>query len=716
MKQDSKHDFRNPNLPLEQRVDDLLAKLTLPEKISLMTHESAAIERLGIPYYNWWNEALHGVARSAPATVFPQAIALAATFDINLIEETAAAISDEGRALYHEALRRGIHKQYLGITYWSPNVNIFRDPRWGRGHETYGEDPYLTGEIGAAFVRGLQGDDEMHLKTAACAKHFAVHNGPEAKRHTFDAKSNQKDLNETYLPAFKRLIDEGVVGIMCAYNRLNTEACCGSPTYLVELLRNRWQFDGYVVSDCWALNDFHENHKVTGDQAESAALAIQSGVDLNCGVVYKHLQEALDRALITESELDTALSRQLAIRFRLRMMDPEPDSHFPELTVDTVGSEKHRQLARKVAQSSMVLLKNDNNVLPLSKSIGEIFVSGNNAADINALKGNYFGVSKHYVTMLEGIAGKADPTSIVRYEQIILLDQELERVRTQQVDHVTSADAAIAVVGISGLYEGEEGDTPFSKTGGDRDRIELPENQMVYLRALREACGDKPLIVVVCSGSALAIPELHDLADAVLWAWYPGEQGGNAVADILFGDVSPSGKLPITIYNSTDDLAGFEDYRIAEGKQTYRYFEGPVLYPFGFGLSYTRFEYSNISFSKEHVQRGEGIEVSFDIRNAGTVAGEEVAQLYLAAKDVPFQTPIASLKGFQRVKLNPGETTRLSLILSPEDLVIFDDDGNPFDGPFEFRIFVGGSSPHQRAEALGIQKPEFAELKVVQKT
>ncbi|MCG8581949.1 MAG: glycoside hydrolase family 3 C-terminal domain-containing protein, partial [Bacteroidales bacterium] len=435
------YEFQNPGLPVDERVASLIGELTLEEKIGLMENTAQPVERLGIPRYNWWNEGLHGVARSAPATVFPQAVGMAATFNPDLVEQAATAISDEGRALYHAAIEKDIHKWYLGLTYWSPNVNIFRDPRWGRGHETYGEDPYLSGRIGASFVRGLQGNDDKYIKVAACAKHFAVHNGPEAKRHYFDAKTNLKDLNETYLPAFKQLVDEGVAGVMCAYNRTNSEVCCGSPTLLLDVLRNKWGFDGYVVSDCGALYDFHEFHKISKDAVESAAMALKADVNVNCGSVYRHLDKAIAQGLVSEKDLDGALAKQLKIRFQLGMFDPQEDVPYSRIPLSVVGSDKHKELSRDVARQSMVLLKNANNVLPLKKDLTQYYVTGNNAADVNALMGNYYGVSKHYVTILEGIANAVSPTSIVQYNQSVLLEQELEHTNTGQVWNAQFADA-----------------------------------------------------------------------------------------------------------------------------------------------------------------------------------------------------------------------------------------------------------------------------------
>ncbi len=698
-------EFQNTALPVEQRVERLIEALTLEEKVGLMVNNSSAVERFGIPAYNWWNEGLHGVARSAPATVFPQAIGLAATFDPDLVEQVATAISDEGRALYHAAINKGIHKQYLGLTYWSPNINIFRDPRWGRGHETYGEDPVLSGLIGASFVRGLQGNDDKYIKIAACAKHFAVHNGPESKRHFFDASTNLKDLNETYLPAFKHLVDEGVAGVMCAYNRTNSEVCCGSPTLLLDILRKQWNFDGYVVSDCGALYDFHVFHKISEGTTQSAAMALKADVNVNCGDVYKHLHEAIEQGLVTEKELDAVLARQLKIRFELGMFDPQDDVPYSKIPLSVVGSAKHKDLSRDVARRSMVLLKNKNNILPLKRDLEQLYVTGNNAADVNALMGNYYGVSKNYVTVVEGIANAVEPTTIVQYNQTILLEQEEEATNTGQVWNAQFADAVIAVVGISPLYEGENGDTPFSQTGGDRETIELPANQLKFLRDLRKRCEGKPLVVVVLSGSAIAMPEVDELADAILWAWYPGEQGGHAVADVLFGDYSPSGKLPVTIYNSTSQLGDFEDYNISQNGWTYRYFEDKPLYPFGYGLSYNTLEYELISSQTMDMEEDAVVEVEIRVKNSGEMIQHEAVQLYVSKPDAGFITPITGLKAVNNITLGAGESETVSFTIDKTKLQQVNMDGQLVLPKGAYTINIGNVSPSRRVEELGAMKP-----------
>ncbi len=699
------HAFRDPALSLNERISDLLGHLILKEKISLMTHESAAVPRLGIPAYDWWNECLHGIARSAPATIFPQAIGMAATFDTDLVHRVGNAISDEARAIYHAAVARGVRERYMGLTFWSPNINIFRDPRWGRGQETYGEDPYLTGEIGAAFVHGLQGDDPRYLKVAAGAKHYAVHSGPESVRHSFDAVVSRKDLYETYLPAFKRLVDEDVAGVMCAYNRTNHEVCCGSQTLLTGILRDQWLFGGYVVTDCGALYDFYMFHGVSAGPAEAAALGLQSGVNVNCGDVFGHLRESIERGLVDEADVDSALSKQLAIRFRLGMFDPDSLVPYSGIGETVIRSDEHAALALETARKSIVLLKNRDHTLPLGADPSRIYVTGNNAADVDVLLGNYHGAGANLVSILEGIAAHAPPSSIVQYNPGVLLGQTAGEVTSGQTWHATQNDVTIAVVGLSASLEGEGGDAIASDDGGDRRTIELPAGQVKFLKMLREACGTKPLIVVVCSGSAIAMPEVHDLADALLWAWYPGEQGGNAVAEVIFGEAVPSGKLPITVYDSTGQLGDFEDYRIAEGGRTYRYFEGVPLYPFGFGLSYARFTYSDLAPSRTTAGKGDTVGVTVTVTNNGDVPGEEVAQLYLTAQDVPFRTPLYSLKDFQRVRLDPNESKKLHFTLTPDRFTLIDDRGNAVLVPCRYTLTVGGSSPSKRAVDLGAPEP-----------
>ncbi len=692
--------FRNPELSIEERIEDLVSRLTLDEKVSQMMYDADAIPRLDIPAYNWWNECLHGIARSAPATIFPQAIGMAATFDNDLIYRISSVISDEARAIFHSAVARDNRSQYMGLTFWTPNINIFRDPRWGRGQETYGEDPYLTASLATSFVKGLQDDHPDYMKAAACAKHYAVHSGPEKDRHTFNAEASLKDMFETYLPAFKALVDAGVEGVMCAYNRTNGEACCGSSLLLQDILRDQWQFEGYITSDCWALRDFHEGHLITGSEVESAALALKSGVNLNCGDIYPYLIQAVEQGLVAEEEINRSLSVLLRTRFKLGLFDPAEGNPHTKISKDVIDSDKHRKLAREAAIKSMVLLKN-NNVLPLGDSLNNIFITGPNAGNLGVLMGNYYGVNGNMSTILEGIASKVDPAVKVQYKQGVMLDRENINPIDWTTGYVKQADAVIAVMGISGLLEGEEGESLASSTKGDRFDLNLPKNQLAFLKKLRSSY-DKPLIVVITGGSPITMPEVHELADAILWVWYPGEEGGNAVGDILFGDAVPSGRLPVTFPVSIDQLPPYTDYSM-KGR-TYRYMEEKPLYPFGFGLSYTIFEYDNIVLDKNEIAAGDSVEVKVDVKNTGTVRGEEVVQLYITDTEASVAVPAYALKGFQRIALEPGEYGTLTFTVTPGMYSIVDDHGNSIIEAGEFRVTVGGSSPGKRSDELGAAK------------
>jgi beta-glucosidase len=694
--------YLDPKASVEDRARDLVSRMTLEEKISQLNYDAAAIERLRVPAYNWWNEALHGVARNGRATVFPQAIGLAATFDEDQIFRVATAISDEARAKFHASQRIGNYGRYAGLTFWSPNVNIYRDPRWGRGQETYGEDPFLTSRIALAYVRGMQGDHPQYLKTAACAKHYAVHSGPEGDRHEFNAHPSPKDLRETYLPAFKALVTEGGVEIvMCAYNRLYDQACCGSTLLLQDILRREWGFKGHVVSDCWALVDFHTTHKVTRTPEESAASAFKAGVDVECGNVSPALKGAVEQGLISESEIDRALTTLLKTRFRLGLFDPPEMNPFNNVGPEVINSPKHRGLARETAEKSVVLLKN-NNVLPLKKDLKRIHVLGPNATNADVLLGNYYGVSPNKHTILEGIAGKVDPGTNLEYKHAFLLDRE----NINPVDWTTgeahTADAIIVVMGLSGLLEGEEGESLASPTKSDRFEISLPENQINYLRKLR-AAGKAPIIVVLTGGSPVAIPEVHELADAILYAWYPGEEGGTAIANLIFGDVSPSGRLPVTFPKSVSQLPPYEDYSM-KGR-TYKYMKEEPLYPFGYGLSYTTFRYSDLKLSKQMAGSGESVEASVVVSNTGTRAGDEVVQCYLTHRDSNFETPAYDLKGFQRVMLAPGESRTVKFSLPPEALSVVTDQGEQIAGRGELQVTIAGASPGARALELGVAEP-----------
>lgn len=702
--------FRDPKQPLSVRVNDLIKQLSLEEKAQQMLDQSPAIARLGIPAYSWWNEALHGVGRSAPATVFPQAIGLGATFDDDLALREATAISDEARAVYNAAIAKNHYVKYGGLTFWTPNINIFRDPRWGRGQETYGEDPTLTSRLGVAFVRGLQGDDPRYLKVAACAKHYAVHSGPERLRHEFNAEASPQDLRETYLPAFRALVqDAKVEAVMCAYNSTNGEPCCGNEFLLGQVLRKEWGFRGHVVSDCGALDDLYEGHQVVKTKTEAAALALSRGVDLNCGDTYTRLPEAVRQGLLKESQVDSALAILLRTRFRLGLFDGANATPYDKLGPEVVNSPAHRALAREVALKSVVMLKN-NGVLPLRPDLGKYFVTGPNATSVEALLGNYYGVNGQMSTILEGLVNAVQPGSQMEYKQGALLD----RPNINPIDWTTgeakTTDAIIVVLGITGVLEGEEGEAIASAHAGDRLDYNLPQNQIDFLKKLRQ--GSKtPIVAVVTGGSPLNLAEVHELADAVLLAWYPGEEGGNAVADLVFGKASPSGKLPVTFPQSLAQLPAYESYGMAG--RTYRYLAAEPMYPFGYGLSYGKFAYSNLKFAKAKIGKQESAEVTATVTNSGPVAADEVVQLYLTHPPrAGAQTPLFALKNFRRVTLQPGGSTRVKFTLTPAQLALIGKDGNAYAPSGPVAVFVGGSLPSARSLTLGAAKPASAVLTV----
>lgn len=720
--------YLDPNLPTDERIDDLMSHMSLEEKTTQLRYGSPAVERLGVPEYNWWNECLHGVARAGRATVFPQAIALGATFHPDLAFRVAEAIATEGRAKYHHAARHGQRGRYHGITFWTPNINIFRDPRWGRGQETYGEDPYLTGEIGAAFVRGLQGDDDVYLKTAACAKHYAVHSGPEGLRHEFNAQVSDKDLWETYLPAFKKLVDAGVEAVMGAYNRTNGEPCCASTLLMEDILRERWNFQGHYVSDCWAIRDFHEHHKVTGSIAESAALAVKKGCDLNCGSVYEGLMDALDAGLLEESDIDRSLRRLLRTRFRLGMFDPEELVPWSDTPMSVVNSTAHRDLAREVAIESCVLLKN-NGVLPISDDRTKVFVTGPAATDQTVLLANYHGVSDRTVTMLEGITNHAGDDRWVGFRQGCGFDTPMRNPVNYAFNEAAEQGIIIMCLGISTYLEGEEGDAYGSDYAGDKRDISLPEQQLDYLRKI--AAGDAPVVVIVTGGSPIDLREVHELADAVLFAWYPGEEGGNAIGSLLFGKRGPSGRLPITFPKSLDQLPPFEDYSMAG--RTYRYMTEEPMYPFGFGLTYADVRYDDLQIAEgggggaadggaantgetpEAV--GAGVDLELTLHNEGGRGVSEVVQVYVALLENGGDQPLSRLVHTERVWLDgagvrseTGSRRTLHIHLAEEAFTCVEADGVRRAHRGSWRITAGGSSPGPRAVALGA--PAQAEVVV----
>ena len=841
-KQEEKNSFPflNPSLSVEERVNDLVGRMTLEEKISQMSNGAPAIERLGVPEYNWWNEGLHGVARAGLATVYPQAIGLGATWDEEMMFRVSTAISDEARAKHHNFVRKGKRSLYQGLTLWSPNINIFRDPRWGRGQETYGEDPFLTGRLAVQFVKGLQGDDPNYFKTIATVKHFAVHSGPEPERHSFDAVVGQRDFLETYLPQFEMGIKEGgAYSIMCAYNRLNGEPCCGSDKLLTDLLRKDWNFKGFVVSDCDAIEDIYQHHKIVVTPEEAAALAVKSGCDLSCGKVYKSLKEAVEKKIISEEEIDVAVKRLFTARFRLGMFDSSEQVKYANIPYEVVDSKEHKELALEAARKSIVLLENKNNFLPLKKeNLKTVAVIGPNADQWLMLLGNYNGVPSSAVTPFKGIQEKLGnqtkvlyaqgselaagmpmfytiPSSLlftpeskpgvsaeyfntndlsasplfssiesnldanwfdkapredmdddnfsVRWTTDLVPDQSgvfqlgfistcntklylndslvartvyhfrdeygdprlrksnplnLEQgkryrlrveavesyadaqvqlvwaapkpeLKNQVLEIARQADVVVMCMGLTARMEGEEMDIVIDGfRGGDRTKLDLPKVQQDLIKSVH-ALG-KPIVLVLLNGSALAINWEKENIPAIIEAWYPGQAAGQAIADVLFGDYNPGGKLPVTFYTSENDLPAFDDYNLT--KQTYRYFKGKPLYPFGYGLSYTTFAYENLNSTETH-KVGDSIKVSVDVRNRGKMAGDEVVQLYVSNKSATVPVPIRSLKGFKRIHLQPGEIKSVEFVLPPDAFSIIDDQNKRVVLPGEFELFVGGSQP-----------------------
>jgi beta-glucosidase len=828
-------DYLNPNLPITKRVDDLISRMTLEEKTTQMVNDAKAIPRLHIPEYNWWNECLHGVARAGTATVFPQAIGLAATWNTDLMLQIADVISTEARAKYNDFIRKGDRTIFKGLTFWSPNINIFRDPRWGRGQETYGEDPYLTSRMGVAFVKGLQGNDSTYFKVIATPKHYAVHSGPEPERHMFDAIISHHDLYDTYLPAFEACIKEaGAYSIMCAYNRFMGEACCGSPTLLHEILRNNWGFKGYVVSDCGAIDDIFMNHKIVKTAPEASALSVKSGTDLECGTVYESaLLEAVKKGLLTDEDINTAVKRLLTARFRLGMFDPPEMVKYNQLSMEENDSQEHRQLSIRAARESIVLLKNENNVLPLKKNLKRITVIGPTADSYTMLLGNYNGTPSKYVTPLQGIKNKMVGTADVVYEQgcdlveentvvsnippdvfsyntqpglyteyfkdkdlkskpffsrVNLLNNtnwfyssrqpsfegtsEIQSIRWTgniqpsetgdynliiksdggfrlyiddkliledwtehelaaksnhlhlekeklhsfkleyfqnsrrpqlivqwellNIDHfkkavelAKSSDVVVFVGGITSQLEGEEMRVDYEGfKGGDRTNLDLPKVQENLLRLLYST--GTPVILVLTSGSALSTNWEKENIPAIVQLWYPGQEGGTALADVLFGDYNPAGRLPITFYKSVNHLPPFEDYNMTG--RTYRYFKGEPLFSFGYGLSYTKFEYRNLILPHE-IKTNDSITVSVEVRNAGMVPGDEVVQLYVKNLTTDVPVPIHSLQGFKRIHLNPGEKQLVQFQLLPKQLAVINDNLKFMVEPGSFEITVGGLQP-----------------------
>ena len=849
--------YLDPALPLDQRVDDLVGRMTLAEKISQMQNKAPAIPRLHISEYDWWNEGLHGVARSGHATVFPQAIGLAATWDTALVGRVADSISTEARAKYNEAQRNGNHSIFYGLTFWSPNINILRDPRWGRGQETYGEDPFLTGQIGAAFTRGLQGTDPKYLKVVATAKHFAVHSGPESERHTFDATVSPHDLEDTFLPAFRELVvGAHVDSVMCAYNAVDGAPACANPMLLQQKLRKEWNFQGFVVSDCAAITDVAVGHKFAADLPHAAALSVKAGTDLSCGKEYASLLDAVHQGLISETEIDAAVKRLFAARLRLGMFDPPEDIPYTGIPVTEIDSPAHSELSLQAARESMALLKNDHGTLPLSRSLQSIAVIGPNADALPALEGNYNAIASHPVVPLtameqrlpgriryaqgapyvdglpvpvpetalsptsedlgehglnaeyfngpnlngspvlkridrhidfdwnaaspaEGVSAKSfsvrwtgfisapapgifdfgfslahcstcDDAEIVKVWfdgrlvedfvhaathgrrapttrfKLAFHDTKAHSIRIeythdaplfgaglsfnwsppavalreQAVAAASKADVIVAFLGLSPEIEGEEMPVHLQGfDGGDRSTIELPLVQQQLVQAL--ASLGKPLVIVLMNGGAIAMQKAESNSNAVLEAWYPGQNGGTAIAETLFGENNPSGRLPVTFYAATDQLPPFDDYSM-KGR-TYRYFAGKPLYPFGYGLSYARFEYTSAKLSATRLQAGDPLIVDTDVKNVGDRDGDETVEVYLLPRNQK-GAPRQTLVGFQKISLCKGETKQVHITIEPRQLSIVAPDGQRLIQPSEYEIYVGGSLPsHASGSFLPLQ-------------
>ncbi|MGA2381858.1 MAG: glycoside hydrolase family 3 C-terminal domain-containing protein [Gemmatimonadales bacterium] len=826
--------FQNPDLPVDARVADLIGRLTLEEKVGQMMNSAAAIPRLGIPAYDWWSEGLHGVAAAGRATVFPQAIGLAATWDTALMHRVATVISIEARAKHNETIRRnaGVSAIFQGLTFWSPNVNIFRDPRWGRGQETYGEDPYLTGRMAVSFVKGMQGDDPRYLRVVSTPKHYAVHSGPDPERHRFDAAVDERDLRETYLPAFRAAVTEAnAQSVMCSYNRVDGTPACANQRLLGEILRNEWHFDGYVVSDCDAVDDIREGHKMAADNAQASAMAVRAGDDLNCGSAFRDLVDAVHRGLIPEAEVDTSLGRLIRAKIRLGMFDPPSRVAYARIPYSENGSPEHRALAVEATRKAIVLLKNDG-TLPLRRGLRTIAVIGPNADDEETLLGNYNGLPANPVTPLAGIRAKvgagtevlyargsdlaastpslvpipasalmtdtgagakpgltgayyanrtmSGPPAATRIDAVVnfdwwdvapvpqlpadtfsirwtgwlvppvtgryslgvsalglvrlFLDDSVlvlsgwpgtrsadvdlvagkpHRIRLEMlgrqpnaVMHLTwgvpnphllddavaaarRADAVILCLGLSPRLEGEEMPVHIPGfEGGDRTSLDLPAPQEQLLEAV--AAVGKPTVLVLLNGSAVAVNWAAEHLPAIVEAWYPGQAAGTAIADVLFGDHNPAGRLPVTFYKSVDQLPAFTDYRMAG--RTYRYFTGEPLFPFGYGLSYTRFAYRDLQVPAS-VRAGDSVQVSAEVENAGSVVGEEVVEVYVSNKSATIPVPIRALAGIERISLSPGERRRVTFTLTPRQLSLIDAAGQRVVEPGDYEISVGGKQP-----------------------
>lgn len=693
-----------------ERAIQLVEKMTLEEKASQLRYDAPPIKRLGIPAYNWWNEALHGVARAGVATSFPQAIGLASSFDEELLEQIGEAIALEGRAKYNASVKKNDRDIYKGLTFWSPNVNIFRDPRWGRGQETYGEDPYLSGQLGTAFVKGLQGDGEV-MKAAGCVKHFAVHSGPEDLRHEFDAVVSKKDLYETYLPAFQAVVEEGEVeAVMGAYNRTNGEPCCGSKTLIQDILREKWHFKGHYVSDCWAIKDFHENHMVTPDAKHSAAMAINAGCDLNCGNTYLHILNAVQHGLVTEETITESVIRLYTTRFLLGLFD---ETEYDEIPYEMVEAKEHLALSEKAARESFVLLKN-NGILPLQKEkIKTIGVIGPNANSREALIGNYHGTSSEYITVLEGIQRYVGEEVRVLYSEGSALSKDRVENLAQKYDRISEAqivaehsDVVLLCVGLNEFLEGEEGDEGNQYASGDKKDLQLPEPQRVLLEAIAKT--NTPVVLCMMAGSDIDLSFANEHFDAIIQLWYPGARGGKAAAEMLFGDYSPSGKLCVTFYEDINTLPEFTDYSMKN--RTYRYLEEKAQFPFGYGLTYGKATIKNVCFQwkqeclKEQEDLKEKGYIKAMVKNESGISIEEVVQVYVKNTTSVYATKNPRLCGFKRIALNPLEEKEVEICLDNHTFEVINEDGDTMIDGKEYELFVGFGQPDRKtAELLGME-------------
>ncbi len=697
------------------RAEELVGKMTLEERAGQLKYDAPAISRLGIPAYNWWNESLHGVARAGTATVFPQAIGMAASFDDELIGMVADCVATEGRAKYNEFSAHNDRDIYKGLTFWSPNVNIFRDPRWGRGHETYGEDPYLTSRLGVAYVKGLQGGGEV-MKAAACAKHYAVHSGPEAIRHEFDARVTKKDMEETYLPAFEALVKEAhVEAVMGAYNRTNGEPCCGSDTMIRKILRGKWGFEGHFVSDCWAIKDFHENHMVTATPAESAAMALNAGCDLNCGVTYLHILAAYEQGLVTEEAITEAAVRLYTTRYMLGLFEP---NEYDGITYEAVECRKHLEVADKITKESIVMLKNDG-ILPLDvNKIKTIGIIGPNADSRRALTGNYHGTSSEYVTVSEGIQQYVKGSVRVLFSEGCALFEDKTESLASKGDRLSEArivaehsDVVILCLGLDETLEGEEGDTGNSYASGDKTDLLLPRPQRELMEVVAET--GRPVVLCLMAGSAIDLRYPTENFGAILQLWYPGARGGRSVADILFGEISPSGKLPVTFYNNLEQLPEFTDYHM-QGR-TYRYMEGVAQYPFGFGLTYgavvvTDARVSAVSEEKDSFGFSD-VQIKVAVTNEGTWDTDDVVQIYIKNTVSEYSVKNPALCAFKRVHVKAGQSVEILLTIAGREFTVVNDRGERMSDGTEFELYVGTAQPDARSIELTGKPPVKIKLK-----